>query len=142
RRGPPPATLSTHAATGIHGRAVSRQDCAPASTGGRVPPFYFSCPPGTPCTEAAVPLQRQLQNPVWLFPQDNNGMLVSLPSVPAGGAPPVARAVDVAGAPHTNNGLGRAPVLTADDRGQCHTITRLATHGASLLTLSLLPALT
>jgi len=130
--GTPADTVSALSANGILGLAVFRQDCGPACTAGRVPPFYFSCPPGSPCTEAAVPLQRQLQNPVWLFPQDNNGMLVSLPSVPAGGAPTVAGSIVFGIGTQSNNALGGAHVYTTDDVGNFSTIFDGATYTAYL----------
>ncbi|HXY41974.1 MAG TPA: DUF3443 domain-containing protein [Vicinamibacteria bacterium] len=108
------------AANGLLGVGVFRQDCGPAcSGGGSPPPVYFSCP-GL-CTAAFVPVQSQLQNPVWMFPQDNNGLLLSLPAVPATGAPTASGSVIFGIGTQGNNALGSAQVYTTDATGNFST---------------------
>lgn len=46
---------------------------------------YFSCVAST-CGGISAPLRTQVQNPVWLLPSDKNGVIVTLPNVPATGA--------------------------------------------------------
>jgi hypothetical protein len=46
--------------------------------------MYYVCS-GTTCTGTSVPLSNQVQNPVALLPQDNNGVIIHLPSVPPDG---------------------------------------------------------
>jgi hypothetical protein len=48
---------------------------------------YYVCPSGQLCSATTVSTQYQATNPVLLFSSsDNNGVLVTLPSIPAGGA--------------------------------------------------------
>ena len=85
------------------------------------------------CTATAVPLQSQLQNPVWLFPQDNNGVLVTLPAVPSGGAPTVAGSLIFGIGTQANNALGSAKVYTTDDVGNFSTLFEGTTYSSSYL---------
>ena len=72
-------------ANGILGVGLFQQDCGTycATTVDPSFPFYYSCSGGT-CTQTTLALTNQLPNPVWLFPQDNNGVVIQLPSVPPG----------------------------------------------------------
>jgi hypothetical protein len=126
-------TLSALGANGILGLAFFRQDCGPACTGGGGPPLYFSCPAASSCAATAVPLQKQLQNPVWLFPQDNNGVLVSLPAIPAAGAPTAAGSLIFGIGTQANNALGGARVYTTDDVGNFSTVFEGTTYSSSFL---------
>jgi len=70
-------------ANGILGIGPLVQDCgAPASL--RSAAAYYSCTQAA-CSATTVPLTSQVLNPVTLFPTDNNGTLIELPSVAAGG---------------------------------------------------------
>jgi hypothetical protein len=72
-------------ANGILGVGLFQQDCGTFCANTIDPnfPVYYSCSGGT-CTQTMLALTNQLANPVWLFPQDNNGVLIQLPSVPTG----------------------------------------------------------
>ena len=72
-------------ANGILGVGLFQQDCGTYCTNTVDPnyPAYYSCSGGT-CTQSTLALTNQVPNPVWLFPQDNNGVLIQLPSVPTG----------------------------------------------------------
>jgi len=78
-------TVQDLGANGILGVGLFEQDCGSycATTVDPNYPFYYSCSNGT-CTQAMLSVANQVQNPVWLFPQDNNGVLIQLPSVPQG----------------------------------------------------------
>jgi hypothetical protein len=76
------------AKTGFNGSlgvGVFAQDCGPACATIANNGIYYSCS-GLSCSGTAVTLANQIQNPVALLPQDNNGVIVQLPSVPAGGS--------------------------------------------------------
>lgn len=126
-------TVDALGANGILGLGVFRQDCGPACTGGGSPPVYFSCPAASSCAVTAVPLARQLQNPVWLFPRDNNGVLVSLPAVPQTGAPTVAGSLIFGIGTQANNALGGKKVYTTDDVGNISTVFEGNTYSSSYL---------
>jgi hypothetical protein len=109
-------------ANGILGIGVFRQDCGGACTSANrsVPPIYFSCP-GPGCTATLVPLAKQLENPVWRFPSDNNGFRITLPSVPPTGLAVVSGSLVFGIGTEANNGLGSATVLRTDDVGDIST---------------------
>lgn len=108
-------TVAALGANALLGIGNFQQDCgtgcAPGSTS--VPPMYYLCP-NSVCSVATVPLTSQLQNPVWLFPQDNNGVLISLPSVAATGQASVSGSLIFGIGTQSDNALGSAKVYTAD----------------------------
>lgn len=91
--GSPPASCTniqsdptTAGFNGILGVGVFAQDCGDFCVASiPLTPIYFSCS-GAGCSPTTVPLADQVTNPVALLLQDNNGVVVVLPSVPAGGA--------------------------------------------------------
>jgi hypothetical protein len=126
-------TLTALAARGLLGLGVFRQDCGPAcSGGGSAPAVYFSCGASS-CSVTTVPLTSQLQNPVWMFPQDNNGLVVQLPSVPATGAPTVSGSLVFGIGTQSDNALGSARVYTTNAVGNFSTTFRGRTYSASFL---------
>jgi len=111
-------SLSALGANGILGVANFAQDCgsgcAAASNGY---PYYFSCPNGN-CQITSVPTTStngQVWNPVALFPQDNNGVLITLPKVAAGGAPTTTGSLIFGIGTETNNALGTAQAYAVTD---------------------------
>jgi hypothetical protein len=78
------STVSTLKAKAILGIGVLLQDCgsacttAPQST-------YFSCPLAG-CAPLPATIAQQVSNPVAAFPNDNNGSLIQLPPLVAGGS--------------------------------------------------------
>ncbi|MBZ5514012.1 MAG: DUF3443 domain-containing protein [Acidobacteriia bacterium] len=108
-------TVSLLGANGILGIGVFQQDCGPACAGTSVPPVYYVCANAI-CNLASVPLNFQLQNPVFLFPQDNNGVLVTLPAVdPNGtGMTAVSGSLIFGIGTQSNNALGSAQIYTTD----------------------------
>jgi len=120
--GPDDNTVPALGANGILGVGVFREDCGaactPASSG--VPALYYLCP-NSVCQVSTVPLASQLQNPVWLFAQDNNGVLISLPSVPAGGEASASGSLTFGIGTQSNNALGNAQTYTTDASGDFQT---------------------
>jgi len=111
--GIPAQTVLELGANGILGVGLFRQDCGPACASSTPPAIYFSCP-ATGCTPTSVALTGQLQNPVWMFPQDNNGLAIILPQVGAAGAVSVAGSMIFGIGTQSNNGLGSAQAQAAD----------------------------
>src|SRR5262249_17586102 len=64
----------------------------------------------------------QVQNPVWLFPQDNNGVIISLPPIDANGAASVMGTLVFGIGTAANNGLGNAQVYATDAQGNFITM--------------------
>ncbi|HZT78347.1 MAG TPA: DUF3443 domain-containing protein [Vicinamibacterales bacterium] len=116
-------TLADLGANGILGIGNFREDCGSscAAVGSSNPAFYFGCP-SSGCTVASVANTQQLQNPVWLFSSDNNGVVIQLPSVAAGGAATVSGTLLFGIGTQSNNALGSAKVQTTDGAGNFTTI--------------------
>jgi hypothetical protein len=111
-------TAALLGAEGILGVGVFPQDCgsACASAGAQLPSIYFSCP-SSGCIAAAVSLRQQIQNPVSLFPQDNNGVVISLPALSASGGQSVSGSLTFGIGTQSNNGLSGVQVYTTDTNG-------------------------
>lgn len=116
-------TLDALGANGILGVGLFRQDCGPACavTGSSNPGLYYSCSTSG-CTVIAESLTTQVQNPVWLFPTDNNGIVMQLPQVPAGGALNASGMMVFGIGTQSDNALGAAKVLTLDGDGNFTTV--------------------
>ena len=127
-------TLDALGANAILGVGLFKQDCglACAFVGSSNPGFYFSCP-ASGCQPAAVPLVSQVQNPVALFPTDNNGVVIQLPAVPAGGAVSVTGSLIYGIGTQSNNALGSAKVLTVDAIGNITTVFGSRSYPASFI---------
>jgi hypothetical protein len=105
-------TLDTLGANGILGVGLAAQDCAnpcPADAD-----QYYECP-SSGCEPIAEALGQQVINPVALFAADNNGVIVELPAVAAGGEPTVSGSLVFGIGTQSNNGLGGATVYTAPE---------------------------
>jgi hypothetical protein len=110
-------TTATLGANALIGVSVFRQDCGPACSTGTTQHVYFSCP-NSGCSEIAAPLLSQLQNPVWMFPQDNNGLLVTLPAIPDAGTTTANGNITFGIGTQSNNALGSATVVyTTNNQG-------------------------
>jgi hypothetical protein len=132
---PPQETVETLGANGVLGVGLFQQDCGPACTvtGSRNPGLYFSCPFASGCVPAAVPLAQQLANPVALFPVDNNGVILQLPSVPAGGQASASGSMIFGIGTESNNGMGSALVYPVDDVGNFTTVFQGGSYPGSYL---------
>jgi Protein of unknown function (DUF3443) len=102
-------------ANGIIGLGVFQQDCGSACAPGsiQVPAVYYLCPSSS-CGVATVPLLTQLQDPVWTFPQDNNGFLITMNSIPDTGAVSATGTIYFGIGTQSNNSLGTAKIYTTD----------------------------
>jgi hypothetical protein len=107
-------------ANGILGVGPFPQDCgaecAPGS--GSTPPegIYYDCSSTAGCSAVFESLAAQVQNPVSLFPTDNNGVILELPGV--AGAEAIVNGSLVFGiGTQANNALAGAPILTINTSG-------------------------
>jgi hypothetical protein len=82
--------------------------------------FYYNCA-HLPCTSVAVTASQQVQNPVGLLPVDNNGVIVTLPSVPASGSPSVTGSLILGIGTESNNQPSGVTVLPTNPSGQIVT---------------------
>jgi hypothetical protein len=79
-------TVAAFGANGILGVGTTAADCGPDCASVVDNGFYYTCSTGTDCAPAAIATNVQVQNPVTFFATDNNGVIIELPSVSAGGA--------------------------------------------------------
>jgi len=105
-------TVQSLGANGILGLSNFPQDCGTNCTSAaNGVPNYYICPSGA-CQIASVPIADQLPNPVALFSQDDNGVLISLPGVPPGGLPVATGSLAFGVGTQSNNALGSAQIYT------------------------------
>jgi hypothetical protein len=107
-------TVSSFGANGILGIGPFELDCGDCDT--VTHGLYFAC--ATSCTDTTVPVNQQVPNPVTHFAADNNGVIVVLPSVAAGGASDVMGSLIFGIDTQTNNASGSETVLTVNDNSE------------------------
>lgn len=114
-------TLQTLGANGILGIGPFAQDCGGAcqQTGTQNPGWYYSCP-SSGCVTIPVALAQQVQNPIPLFPVDNNGVIVELPAV-SGPEPSLSGSLVFGIGTQSNNGLGGATIFPINSNGEFTT---------------------
>ena len=105
---------------GILGVGLFAHDCGtPCETSTNL--NYSACN-GASCSGTTVLLAKQVQNPVALLPQDNNGVLVKLPSVPLGGETSVNGSLVLGIGTQSNNTPAAATAYPASSVGQFTTV--------------------
>lgn len=103
----------TLGANAIIGVGPFRQDCGIACQTSAISPAYYACNAGG-CAPTTELLTAQMQNPVWLFASDNNGVIVQLPSVSDSGQATATGSLIFGIGTQSNNGLGSAVALPID----------------------------
>ena len=116
----PAQDASELGANGILGVGLFRQDCGTLCSRETPIPAYWSCT-ASACTVASVALSAQLQNPVWMFAQDNNGLSIVLPQVVATGSPSVTGSIIFGIGTQSNNALNGAVAIATDRSGNFTT---------------------
>ncbi len=111
------AAYQTPAEAGYNGSlgvSFFEQDCGDTCKDNVPNGVYYSCSGGA-CSEAKAEFADQVQNPVASLPVDNNGVLVQLPGVPAGGTATVSGSLILGIGTRANNmpsGVTRYPADT------------------------------
>ncbi|RUQ37057.1 MAG: DUF3443 family protein [Candidatus Competibacteraceae bacterium] len=101
--------LSSLGAHGILGIGPFLQDCGETCSQ-QAYDLYYACP-GATCVATAVSTAQQLQNPVALFANDNNGVIVDLPAMPDAGPATISGSLIFGIGTQDNNTLSDAPVV-------------------------------
>ncbi|MFT4102292.1 MAG: DUF3443 family protein [Burkholderiaceae bacterium] len=110
--GPYQNTVADFGANGILGISTFLQDCGTQCAAAVSSSYYFRCP-ADGCVKTTVALADQVNNPAALLAGDNNGVIVTLPSVPAGGASKATGALILGINTRDNNALAATtPILT------------------------------
>jgi hypothetical protein len=107
-------TVSTFGANGILGIGPFELDCGDCDTATHG--LYYAC--ATTCTDTTVPANQQIPNPVTHFAADNNGAIVVMPGVAAGGASDVMGSLIFGIDTQTDNVSGTETVLTVNDNAE------------------------
>jgi Protein of unknown function (DUF3443) len=123
--GPEEDTVGDFGANGVLGIGNFLQDCGLACQQRAVDGTYYTCTSSTAasCAATIVALTRQLQNPVSALSTDNNGVLLSLPSVPEPGSPTLNGTLVFGVATQTDNALGTATVFKLNTAGEFTTVS-------------------
>jgi hypothetical protein len=108
-------TVATFGANGILGIGPFELDCGDCDT--MTEGLYFDCA-ATSCTDTLVPDNLQVPNPVTHFAADNNGAMVVLPNVAAGGAANVMGSLIFGIDTQTDNASGTQTVLTVNGNAE------------------------
>jgi hypothetical protein len=116
---------------GILGIGLFRQDCGSVCAVNTDNTLYFSCEAGS-CAGAAVPVGDQVQNPVWLLPTGNNGVVLTLPNVPSSGGPSVTGSL-ILGIDPAATTTPPGAVLPTNDNGFVTTIYKGRTFSQSFI---------
>lgn len=131
--GAPDAGPHGFPAEGILGIGSFKEDCGGACaldiTDSRNPGWYYDCPTSG-CVQTSATAFEQVQNPVASFAADNNGVILSLPSVPGHDAPSVQGALIFGIGTQSNNGMGNAVVFPLDGNGNLVTVYNGSTQTA------------
>ena len=101
---------------GILGIGLFKEDCGQVCADNATN-LYFSCN-GSSCTNTKMPVLNQLQNPVWMLPSGNNGVVLTMPNVPANGAPSITGSLAIGiGTAANNTPPPGITVLRTNDNG-------------------------
>ena len=107
-------------AKGIVGLGVGREDCG-SGCASAATDVYWVCP-GTTCTESKLATTSQVSNPILGFPIDNNGMLLTLPTIASSGSAAVTGTLTFGINTQSNNQRASATLLTTDDSGDFNVV--------------------
>jgi hypothetical protein len=133
--GTPTDTAATFGGNGLLGVGVFRQDCGSDCAGRAIPGTYYACPSAASCVPSTIALALQVTNPVALLPADNNGVMIQLPPVAAGGAgaSAVAGSLVLGVGTQANNALGSAQTYGVDNFGNFTTLFSGRTYAGSFI---------
>jgi|KBSSwiStaDraftv2_1062776.scaffolds.fasta_scaffold09385_8 hypothetical protein len=133
--GSPLNTALDLGANGILGVGVFQQDCGSACALNVFAGAYYACISPSGCSPTQAGLAQQLQNPVGMFVSNNtNGVIISLPSVPASGTTAVSGSMIFGIGTQGNNGLINAQVITVNpNTGSFTTILSGRTYANSVV---------
>ncbi|CAE6811854.1 DUF3443 domain-containing protein [Burkholderia sp. R-69980] len=125
-------TPGTLQANGILGIGVFKHDCGANCVQQAVAGTYYGCN-GTACTSIPLAEALQVANPIPYFATDNNGSMLSLPTV-SGGAQSVSGQLVFGIGTQSNNSLGSAQVIgVSPSNGTFTTVQNGTTYSNSIL---------
>lgn len=105
-------TVATFGANGLIGIGPFAHDCGEFCVSNVPEPIiYYSCTTESNCAGTTVPVGSQVPNPVTLFATDNNGTIITLPSVATAGAASVSGSLIFGIDTESNNASGSETVV-------------------------------
>jgi hypothetical protein len=104
----------TYTFNGIVGIGHSVRDIATAAQT-LIPATYYYCSSTSSCTTTRVPLAKQVMNPVAAFSTNNNGTIIRLPALSAGGQASVTGELVFGVGTQQNNALPSNPTIVHVD---------------------------
>jgi hypothetical protein len=131
--GPSENTVASFGANGVLGVGVFKEDCGSTCLNNGNG-FYYLCPCQPNMQSSGLGLDLQVQNPVALFANDNNGVVIELPGVPSNGAASVNGSLVFGIDTQANNQLGSAQVFKVKP----DTGTFITTYNNKIYNLSLI----
>jgi hypothetical protein len=114
-------TVDTFGSNGVIGVGLFQQDCGAYCTTGAQSGNYYTCSSSF-CTATTVSLAQQVPNPISLFGGDNNGVIISLPSVPSGMGVSVNGTMTFGIGTRKDNSLGSASIFPMNSQGNFTTV--------------------
>lgn len=130
--GIPSATPSDAGFNGILGVGLFAEDCGSFCETYATNGSYYSCS-GSTCTGVKTALASQVQNPVAHLPQNNNGVIVEIPAVAAGGKTSVTGSLILGIDTQTNNASSGETTYQTDGNGYIKTVFKGATYSSSFI---------
>lgn len=124
------ATPKSAGYNGILGIGLFKQDCGNYCATRSNNSVYYACSGGS-CISTRVPLEDQLQNPVSLFPVDNNGLSVQMPMVSLTGATKVVGSIVFGIGTQANNTASNTTFYQTDSSGNFSTTINGTTYTKS-----------
>lgn len=119
-RGTDAGTVHALGANGILGIGLFKEDCGAECAKRVIAGIYYECAP-TRCVGTLMPLAQQVANPVASFATNNNGVVLVMPAVPAGGLRTLVGSLIFGIDTQSNNTVGSATVYAANARGNITT---------------------
>ncbi len=114
--GPAMQTVASLRGNGILGVGLFTSDCGGGCASAALPRWYYGCDASGTCLASTQALAQQVTNPVSSFALDNNGVVIDLPAIAAGGAANVSGSLIFGIGTQANNTLSGASVLRANSQ--------------------------
>jgi hypothetical protein len=124
--------VSALGANGVLGIGPAQRDY-PAAAQTVLSAAYYYCTSATSCTNTRVPLDTQVMNPVANFTSDNNGTIIRLPALPAGGQLSATGELVFGIGTQSNNALPSNPKIVAlDQNGYFQTTYKSRSYSSAI----------
>ena len=120
-RGSNAGTLAKLGANGILGIGLFKEDCGAECAKRVIADIYFECTEAS-CKGTVLPLVNQVSNPVAAFATNNNGVVLVMPAVAAGGVASLVGSLIFGIDTQPNNTITSATVYPANESGNFTTV--------------------